>query len=281
MHHRPHRIACLSAETVDVLYRLGAGNRVVGVSSFTTVPPEARKKPFVSAFTTVRYDVIESLKPDLILGFSDLQAEAIGELGQRGYQVLLTNQRTLSEIFETIRLLGRIVEKNQEAERLVADLEHRLGGAKAAMRNLTRRPKVYFEEWDEPLISGIAWVSELIEAAGGEDIFPEFRRYARAPERVITPETVIERAPEIVIASWCGKKADLDAIRTRPGWEAIPAIRAGHVYELDSTYCLQPGPILITEGLPRMCGIMEAWRGTTAGAAGECAHALAYRPAAS
>ncbi len=274
MPQSPRRIVCLSAETVDTLYRLGAGDQVVGVSGFTTTPPEARKKPFVSAFTTIRYDVIESLKPDLIIGFSDLQSDALRELGRRGYQVLLTNQRTLRETFDTILLLGRIVEHAPEAERLVADLERQLDEARASARRLARRPKVYFEEWDEPLISAIAWVSELIEAAGGDDIFPALRRCANASERIVQPETVIERAPEIIIVSWCGKKADLDAIRARPGWQATPAVRANSVYALDSAYCLQPGPMLITEGLPRLCAIMQEWERTQRAAFQQTAGAL-------
>jgi len=261
----PRRIVCLTAETVDMLYRLGAGDRVVGVSGFTVFPPEARKKPFASAFTTIRYDVIEKLQPDLILGFSNLQADAARELGRRGYSILLTNQRTLEETFETLMMIGRIVDKAPEAETLVADLRRQLAAARAHSDESTRRPTIYFEEWDAPLISGISWVSELIEAAGGKDAFPEFRRCASAPQRVVQPETVIARRPDIIIASWCGKKARLDVIRARPGWEAIPAIRDRAMHEIKSTYCLQPGPVLITEGLPRFCAIIDAWQSTQHG----------------
>lgn len=255
----PRRIACLTAETVDLLYRLGVQDRIVGVSGFTRFPPEARKKPFVSAFTTINYETIETLKPDLILGFSGLQAEAARELGQRGYPVLLTNQRSLRELFETLILIGRIVEKGQEAEALVADLEGRLDAARRAARDWPRRPRVYFEEWDDPLITGITWVGELIEAAGGIDVFAELRSFPNAPERVVRPEAVIERAPDLIIASWCGKKANLDAIRGRPGWSEIPAVRAGQLHEIQSAYCLQPGPALITEGLPRFRTLFQNW----------------------
>lgn len=259
MNRGPRRIVCLTAETVDLLYRLGIGDRVVGVSGYSVFPPEARKKPFVSAFTTIRYKVIESLNPDLILGFSDLQAEAAKELGKRGYTVLLTNQRTLSEAFETFLMIGRIVGKERKAESLVAEMGGRLNSARVASRRWNLRPKVYFEEWDDPLITGIPWISDLIAAAGGEEAFPEFRDCRAATERVVQPQTVIERAPDIIIASWCGKKANLETIRSRPGWEEIPAVRTNQVLEIKSTYCLQPGPALIFEGLPRFCATIQNW----------------------
>jgi len=260
MDRGPRRIVCLTTETVDLLYRLGLGDRVAGVSGYTVFPPEARQKPFVSAFTTVRYDVIESLQPDLILAFSDLQADAARELGKRGYTVFLTNPRTLSEIFESLIQVGRLVGKGGEAESLVTELESQVESARQATRGWTRKPKVYFEEWDEPLISGIAWVSELIAAAGGEDVFAELDDRANAPERVVPPEEVVGRAPDIIIASWCGKKANLETIRSRSGWNAIPAVRDDQVHEVKSAHCLQPGPALITEGLPRFRAIMEAWQ---------------------
>ena len=260
----PRRIVCLTAETADLLYRLGAGDLVVGVSGYTVFPPEARRKPFVSAFTTIRYGVIESLEPDLVLGFSDLQADAARELGRRGYPVLLTNQRTLDEVFETLVLIGRIVGKGREADTLVAALERQLDAARKGSAGQPR-PRVYFEEWDDPLITGIPWVSDLIEAAGGEEVFPEFRDCSTASQRVVQPEAVSERAPDIIIASWCGRRANLAGIRSRPGWSAIPAIRDDQVYELKSAYCLQPGPALITEGLPRFCAIIRRQRGRPAG----------------
>jgi len=250
----------LSAEAVDWLYRLGVGDRVVGVSGYSLSPPEARQKPKVSAFTTIHYDVIESLQPDLIIGFSDLQAEATRELGKRGYSVFLTNQRTLQETFGTLVMMGRLVGKGPEAEALVTELESQVEAARRASQAYPRRPKVYFEEWDDPLITGITWVSELIEAAGGMDAFPELRGRPTATERVVQPNAVIERAPDIIIASWCGRKADLNAICARAGWEAIPAVKTHQVYEIKSAYCLQPGAMLVTEGLKRFCTIVENWQ---------------------
>ncbi len=262
----PRRIVCLSAETPDILYRLGAGDLVVGVSGYTTVPREARQKPIVSAFTTIRYEAIEALQPDLILGFSDLQAEALRVLGERGYPVLLTNQRTLQELFDTIVMIGRIVNKGPGAEALVASLQKDLDRVREASRGWARRPRVYFEEWGDPLITGIAWVGELIEAAGGEDVFPEMRPLRTAPQRVLRPEAVVERAPDIIIASWCGKKVKLEAIRSRPEWQDIPAVRHRRIYEIKSAYCLQPGPVLITEGLRRFHAIFRSFAESAAGA---------------
>jgi iron complex transport system substrate-binding protein len=256
----PSRIVCLSAETVDLLYRLGAENLIVGFSSFSRFPSKAREKPVVSGFTTIRYEIVESLKPDLIIGFSDLQADALRELAKRGYPVLLTNQRTLQEMFATLELIGRVVGKGAEAEALVCDLENRLEKAREAMHCCNHRPKVYFEEWDAPMISGIAWIGELIAAAGGEDAFPELGKLRTASERVVQAKDVIERSPDIIIASWCGKKADLDAIRARVGWDAIPAICRNQIHEIKAEYCLQPGPALITEGLPHFVAIIRYWR---------------------
>jgi iron complex transport system substrate-binding protein len=256
----PRRIACLTAETVDLLYRLGVQDRIVGVSGYSHFPPEARRKPFVSAFTTIYHDVIDSLRPDLILGFSDLQADAVRELSRRGYPVLFTNQRTLAEMFDTLVMIGRIVDKGPEAEELVAALEAELAVARAHARSWPRRPKVYFEEWDDPLITGLAWIHELIDACGGEDVFQDLSCHVTAPDRVVRPEAVVERAPEIIIASWCGKKVRFEAIRARPGWDAIPAVRDGEMHEIKSRYCLQPGPSLIAEGLPRIGAVIEAWQ---------------------
>lgn len=257
MESGPRRIVCLSAETADILYRVGAGDLVVGISGYTTTPLEARRKPIVSAFTTIRYETIEALQPDLILAFSDLQATAARVLGERGYPVLLTNQRTLEEMFDTILLLGRVVNRGAAAEALVAGLRNELETVRRASDRWALRPRVYFEEWGDPLITGIAWVGELIEAAGGEDLFPEYRGLRTAPQRVLRPEAVVERAPDIIIASWCGRKARLEVIRSRPGWQEIPAVRDGRVYEIKAAHCLQPGPVLITEGLPRFHAIFR------------------------
>jgi iron complex transport system substrate-binding protein len=260
----PQRIVCLTAETVDLLYRLGAEELIAGVSAFTRYPPEARKKPVVSGFTTIHYDVIEQIKPDLIIAFSDLQADALRELAKRGYPVLLTNQRTIEEMFATLLMIGRIVGKEIEADALVSDLQQRLKHEIETTRHLKRRPRVYFEEWDDPMISGIAWIGELIAAAGGVDVFSELGRLPSAPERIVENEVVVEQSPDIMIASWCGKKVDVDAIRARPDWETIPAVRHNQIHELKAEYCLQPGPSLITEGLPRFAEIIRKWRGTVA-----------------
>jgi iron complex transport system substrate-binding protein len=252
----PRRIVCLSAEAVDMLDRLGAGDFVVGVSAFARDCPAARGKTVVSGFTTFRYDTIESLRPDLIIGFSDLQADALCELAKRGYPVLLTNQRTLDEMFDALAMIGRIVGKGETAEALARELQCRLDMARQVHRGGRPRPKIYFEEWDDPLITGIAWVGELIAAAGGDDVFAELARGRSATERIVQCNDVIERSPDIIIASWCGKRADLATIRARPGWEAIPAVAHNRVYEIHSDYCLQPGPALITEALPRFEAII-------------------------
>jgi iron complex transport system substrate-binding protein len=258
----PQRIVCLTAETVDLLYRLGAEDLIAGVSAFTRFPPDARKKTVVSGFTTIRYDIVDQIKPDLVIAFSDLQADALRELAKRGYPVLLTNQRTIEEMFATLTMIGRIVGKGAEAEALVSDLKRRLNREIEATRHLKRRPRVYFEEWDDPMISGIAWIGQLITAAGGVDVFQELGRLRSAPERIVRYEVVIEQSPDIIIASWCGKKVDPDAIRARVGWEAIPAVRQNQIHEIKAEYCLQPGPSLITEGLPRFTEIIRKWRAT-------------------
>lgn len=237
----PSRIVCLSAEAVDTLYRLSCGDLVVGVTSFAVEPPEARQKPCVSGFSSFNYDKIAALKPDLVITFSDVQAEAAQELIRRGFTVLATNQRSLADIFNTIRLIGRTVGRESQAERLVDEMHAELESKSASEKH----PTVYFEEWDDPMISGIPWVSELIEAAGGRDIFPELRDCSRAQQRVVKSDEVVRRQPEVIIASWCGKKANLAAIQQRPGWDAIPAVRDGRVYEIESAHILQPGPSLV------------------------------------
>jgi iron complex transport system substrate-binding protein len=214
----------------------------VGVTGFAVTPPAVRRKPRVSGFSSVNYDKVEALKPDLVITFSDVQAEAAKELVRRGHVVLATNQRSLAQIFETIELIGRVIGREPQAEKLVARMRSEIFRRRAGR---SRRPRVYFEEWNDPLISGIRWVGELIEAAGGEDIFSELRTCPRAPDRVVTGAEVIRRQPEIMVASWCGKKVNFDEVRRRPGWEAIPAVRAGRLYEIKSAHVLQPGLSLI------------------------------------
>lgn len=245
----PHRIVCLTEETTETLYLLGEGDRVVGVSGYTVRPPEARRKPKVSSFLHARFDKIEALEPDLILAFSDLQADITTELVKRGHTVFTFNQRSVAEILQMIRVLAGIVGAAARGEHLARELEAGLERLREASRAWPRRPRVYFEEWDDPLISGIQWVEELVELAGGDPVFPE-RRHARlAKDRIVTPEQVIAAAPDVIIGSWCGKPLRPERIAARPGWDSVPAVRHGHVYEVKSAFILQPGPAALTEGV--------------------------------
>jgi iron complex transport system substrate-binding protein len=245
----PRRIVCLTEETTETLYLLGEGDRVVGVSGYTVRPPEARQKPRVSSFLHARFEKIEALEPDLILAFSDLQAEITTELVKRGHTVFTFNQRSVAEILQMIRVLAGIVGVADKGERLARDLEAGLNRIRESSRSWPRRPRVYFEEWDDPLISGIQWVEELVEIAGGEPVFPD-RRHARlAKDRIVTPEQVITAAPDVIVGSWCGKPLRPERITSRAGWDAIPAVRNGHVYEVKSAFILQPGPAALTEGV--------------------------------
>jgi iron complex transport system substrate-binding protein len=258
MSRHPSRIVCLTEETTETLYLLGEGDRIVGVSGYTVRPPEARRKPRVSAFTHARYERIEALKPDLVLGFSDLQADIAAELVRRGYAVVVFNQRSVAEIVQMIRVLGGIVGCADRAETLATRFELELEQIGAAARALPRRPRVYFEEWDNPLISGIRWVEELVEIAGGDPIFPELREAKLGRERVVAADEVVRREPEIIVASWCGKAVRTSAIAARPGWCNIPAVRAGHIHEIKSAYILQPGPAALTEGVQQLHRIIAA-----------------------
>jgi iron complex transport system substrate-binding protein len=256
----PTRIVCLSAEAVDILYRLGCGDGIAGVTGFAVEPPECRNKPRVSGFSSINYKKIDTLKPDLIIAFSDVQADAAKELIRRGYTVLCTNQRSVADIFNAILLIGRAVGREKEATRLVEEMQSEV--LRRSNGECARRPRVYFEEWNDPMISGIRWVSELIEAAGGADIFPELRDRAAARERVVTSDEIIRRQPEIIIASWCGKKANLNSIRQRPGWDAIPAVQNGCVHEIKSADILQPGPSIL-KGLRQLQEIISRVRDAT------------------
>ena len=245
----PSRIVCLTEETTETLYLLGAGDRVVGVSGYTVRPPEARLKPRVSAFINARFEKIEALRPDLVLAFSDLQADIAAELARRGFNVVLFNQRSVAEILQMIRMLGGLVGYADRAEALAGTLEQRLEEIRARAFGFSTRPRVYFEEWDDPLISGIRWVEELIEIAGGDPIFPELRHAKLAKERVVQPDEVVRRCPDLIIASWCGKAVRIQKIAARVGWDAIPAVRDGHIYEIKSALILQPGPASLTDGV--------------------------------
>ncbi len=247
----PRRIVCLTEETTEVLYLLGEERRIVGVSGFTARPPEARQKPKVSAFTSARFDRILALEPDLVIGFSNLQADIARELISRGVNVLVFNQRSVQEILEMIHALARVVSAEARGHALVERLAGEMGRIAESARRFSRRPRVFFEEWNDPLISGIRWVDELIEVAGGAPAFPELRRCHDAKDRIVAPDAARERDPEIVIASWCGRKVDKRALRARPGWDTIP-----HVYEIKSTYILQPGPAALTEGVRQLHAII-------------------------
>jgi iron complex transport system substrate-binding protein len=253
----PRRIVCLTDETTETLYRLGEQDRIVGVSGYTTSPPEARKKPRVSAFATAKFDAILDLKPDLVLTFSDVQAEITRELVKRGVTVLNFNQRTVAGILDMIGTLARLVGKPDEGRALVEELVRGLDEIVRAAKLFPRRPRVFFEEWNDPLIGGIGWVEELIEVAGGEVIFPALRGCGKAMDRVVDPASVVERNPEVVLASWCGRKVNRQTIASRPGWEAIDAVRNGHVYEIKSAIILQPGPASLTDGVRQIHAILS------------------------
>jgi iron complex transport system substrate-binding protein len=250
MDRYPKRIVCLTEETTETLYLLGAQDRIVGISGFTQRPPEARReKPIVSAFTSADIAKIEAQSPDLVLAFSDLQADLVRELTVRGHQVLTWNQRSLDEILNMIVVLGAIVGKSREGVELAEKLERNLDAVREQGARLPRRPKVYFEEWPDPMISGIRWVSELIEVAGGQDIFSELRTQGLARERIVTAEQVIERDPDLIIGSWCGKMVKPERIVSRPGFDRITAVRTQRIHEIKSTLILQPGPASLTDGL--------------------------------
>ncbi len=252
----PKRIVCLTEETTETLYLLGEGDRIVGISGYTVRPPEARQKPKVSSFLHARYEKIEALQPDLILAFSDLQAEITNDLVKRGYPVFTFNQRSVAEILQMIRVLGGIVGVAEKAEALAKSFEQGLDEIRVSAAGFPRRPRVYFEEWDDPLISGIQWAEELVEIAGGEPIFPELRHAKLAKDRIVTSEQVIARAPEVMIGSWCGKPIRPAKIAARPGWDAIPAVANGAVFEVKSSYILQPGPAALTDGVRQIHQIL-------------------------
>ena len=248
----PERIVCLTEETVETLYVLGEADRIVGVTGYAVRPAGVRReKPRVGAFTSADIPKILALAPDLVLTFSDLQAEIAEALIRRGVAVMAYNQRDVAGILAMIRHLGAMVGVPERAEALAAGYEARLEAvAHAAPRE---RPAVYFEEWDDPMIAGIGWVSELIEIAGGRDVFAAQARAAAAVDRIVTPEAVIAAAPDVILASWCGKKVRAERVAARPGWEAIPAVRAGRILEIKSPLILQPGPAALSDGLDKIC----------------------------
>ena len=247
----PERIVCLTEETTETLYLLGEERRIVGISGYTVRPPRARReKPRVSAFLSARMDRIVELKPDLVLGFSDLQADIARDLAKAGLNVVLFNQRSVDEILSMILMLSAMVGAAARGEKLVMELQKNLDEIQGAAARFPRRPRVYFEEWDEPMISAIGWVSELIGIAGGEDVFSDLSRAAAAAGRIVPDgRKVVEKQPEIILGSWCGKKFRPERVAGRPGWQEIPAVRDGELHEIRSADILQPGPAALTDGV--------------------------------
>ena len=266
MEYLPQRIVCLTEETTETLYLLGEQDRIVGISGFVVRPPQARKeKPRVSLFTSANIDAILELNPDLVLGFADLQADIAAQLIRAGVSVYVFNHRTIRGIFSMILQIGALVGVPEKAEVLVASLRHKIDTVRARTAAFPQKPKVYFEEWYDPLITGIGWVSELITIAGGEECFPELAGKPLAKDRIVADATeVIRRQPDIIIGSWCGKKFKPEKVRARPGWENIPAVQEGHIYEIPSAIILQPGPAAITEGLDALVDIISRWQKSTA-----------------
>ncbi len=256
------RIICMTEETTEVLYALGEQDRIVGISGFTVRPPEARReKPKVSAFTSAKIDRIVALEPDLVLGFSDLQADIAATLVRHGVAVHIFNQRSVDGILAMVRTLGGLVGEQQKAADYADVLERGIDALRSTAAGFARRPKIYFEEWDDPQISGIRWVSELIGIAGGEDIFPELAAEALARRRIVAdPGDVIRRAPDIIIGSWCGKKFRPGRVAARPGWDRIPAVRDHQIHEVKSALILQPGPAALTDGVRELHRIVRAWQ---------------------
>ena len=256
----PERIVCLTEETVETLYLLGEDRRIVGVSGYAIRPTQVRKeKPRVSAFISADVPKIVALKPDLVLTFSDLQADIVAELIRNNIAVHAFNQRDVAGILDMVRTLGALVGAKDKAETLATSLAARVNAVHERALRLPRRPRVYFEEWDEPMISGIAWVSELIEAAGGVEVFPQLAARKNAKDRVVLPNEVIAARPDIIVGSWCGKKFVPAKVAARPGFAEVPAVATGWLREIKSTVILQPGPAALTDGLDQLAGIVADW----------------------
>ncbi|HET7396538.1 MAG TPA: cobalamin-binding protein [Gammaproteobacteria bacterium] len=261
--HYPHRIVCLTEETTETLYLLGEQDRIVGISGFTVRPPEARReKPKVSAFTSAKIDKILALEPDLVLGFSDIQADIAAALIRQGVEVHVFNHRTVEEILRMIVMLGGMIGCEAKAQALATQLQSGLDEVRTAAAKLPRRPRVYFEEWDEPQISCINWVSELVGIAGGDDIFPELAKEALGKNRIIADsQEVVRRQPDLIIGSWCGKKFRPGNVKARIGWDTVPAVRDDQLYEVKSSIILQPGPAALTDGVRALHRIISHWAG--------------------
>jgi iron complex transport system substrate-binding protein len=261
----PTRIVCLTEETTETLYLLGEDARIVGISGFTVRPPRARReKPRVSAFTSAKIDRIVELEPDLVLGFSDLQAGIAADLIRAGIEVHVFNHRSVAEILRMIATLGGMVGCAAKAAVLVEQLEAGIESVRRSAARFARRPRVYFEEWDEPQISGIRWVSELVGIAGGDDCFPELAREPLGKNRIIAdPLEVPRRAPDVILGSWCGKKFRAERVAARAGWGGVPAVRDGQLHEIKSSIILQPGPAALTDGLAEIHRRLASWAGIT------------------
>ena len=254
----PRRIVCLTEEPTEILHLLGEGERIVGISAWTCRPEGAREKaPIVSGFTGGNVAKIAALEPDLVIGFSDIQADLAAQLLRAQLQVLVTNQRSIEEIFEVVLLLGRVVGREERAAALVAGWRARLTQVASRTATRARRPRVYFEEWPDPMISAIRWVSELVQIAGGEDVFADRSKGKGAKERFVTSEEVVARDPEVIVASWCGKPVDKAAFGRRAGWDRVTAVAKGRVHEVASARILQPGPAALTDGLDDLVRILE------------------------
>lgn len=257
----PRRIVCLTEEPTEVLYALGEQDRIVGISGFTVRPARARKeKPRVSAFTSAKIDKILALKPDMAIGFSDIQADIARDLIKAGVEVWISNHRSVDGIIDYVRRLGALVGAHDKAEVYARELESHVERVHAQGAALPRHPRVYFEEWDEPPITGIRWVAELIRIAGGEDVFPEMAEQPLAKHRILADAAeVIRRRPDIIMASWCGKKFQPATVTARPGWDGIPAVRDGELHEIKSPIILQPGPAALTDGLDALHDVIARW----------------------
>ena len=252
----------MTEETTETLYLLGQGDRIVGVSGYTVRPPEARKKPKISAFINARFDKIEALQPDLVLAFSDLQADLSAELVRRGIAVVTFNQRSVAEILQMIRMVGGLVGCQAAAEQLADRLARDLDRIRESASRFPRRLRTFFEEWDAPLISGIRWVEELVEIAGGAPIFPELAGAGLAKDRIVDPVEVAKRDPEVIFVSWCGKRMKKSTIIGRLGWDAVSAVMHDCIFEMKSTYILQPGPASLTDGVRQLHESFAGVRGT-------------------
>jgi iron complex transport system substrate-binding protein len=257
----PERIVCLTEEPTEVLYALGEEARIVGISGFTVRPAQARhEKPRVSAFTSAKLDRIMALKPDLAIGFSDMQADIAQALIKSGVEVWISNHRSVNGILGYVQRLGAMVGAHDKAQAYGAELETRIEAVRAAAAAMPRRPRVYFEEWDEPMISAIRWVSELLGIAGGDDIFPQRALASLGRDRIVPDAAeIFECAPDIIIGSWCGKKFRPEKVAARPGWADLPAVRNGELHEIKSALILQPGPAALTDGLDALHHIIVQW----------------------